>query len=258
MSINISALKDQLCHQLCNSIDIRERHGQMVVSLPMVGRDGDVLTGYIAPDAGGWRISDMGSTLMRLSYEHDINRLLSGPRGKIFMSVLAENGLLEDDGELYCQTSSAQMADKLFSYGMGLTRIADLSLWTRTRTESTFYDDLKTKLHNIVDARKITANFLPSVPNARDYPVDYKVDTGSARPLYVFGVSGRDKARLTTIVLQHLTNNGDNFDSLVICSDTNDIPSKDFNRLMAAANDILPDLSDTAALKLKIQHRMAN
>jgi hypothetical protein len=70
--------------------------------------------------------------------------------------------------------------------------------------ENTFYEDLREKLRSYVDAEHVHENHLvPGVANASDYPVDYFIE-GSAQPLYLFGVPNRDKARLATIVLQHL------------------------------------------------------
>lgn len=74
--------------------------------------------------------------------------------------------------------------------------------------------------------------------------------------MFVFGVQNRDKARLTTIVLQHLAAHAPFFNSMVVYSDVDDIPKADRNRLMNAANDSVANIADIIAIQTKVQHRM--
>lgn len=129
-------------------------------------------------------------------------------------------------------------------------------MWTKTRTESSFYDDLKEAVINIVGVDNLIENYQANVPNSQDYVIDFKIETNSKRPLYLFGIANKDKARLTTITLQHLSANNDQFDSIAICSNLSELPKKDSSRLMFAANDIAPDMSDINAIQRKIMHRI--
>jgi hypothetical protein len=107
-----------------------------------------------------------------------------------------------------------------------------------------------------VPVDKIEANYLvPGLPGAENYPIDFCIHT-SGRPLYLFGVNNRDKARLATIILQHLQQNEQKFESMVVCADFETIPTQDRHRLMIAANDIVPSISDTKSIRQKIEHRM--
>ena len=62
-----------------------------------------------------------------------------------------------------------------------------------------------------------------AVINASNYPVDYFIE-GSAQPLYLFGVPNRDKARLATIVLQHLNSANLDFNSMVVFQNATTFP----------------------------------
>lgn len=199
----------------------------------------------------------MGATLMRLSYENDLAKLLSGARERLFNTVLAEAGISEDDGELYLDVPADALTRGLFALGQGVTRVEDLGLWTRSRTESSFYDDLREIIRQQVGPdRVVEAYVVPDVPSGEDYPVDYFIAT-SGRPLYVFGILNRDKARLTTIILQHLTQNQHKFDSMVVYADVDDIPKPDAKRLMNSANDSVANISDRDVIRGKIANRLA-
>jgi hypothetical protein len=64
----------------------------------------------------------------------------------------------------------------------------------------------------------------------------------SFQPLYLFGVPNRDKARLATIVLQQLNSANLDFNSMVVFQNATDIPHRDLNRLMSAANDMVASI----------------
>ena len=82
--------------------------------------------------------------------------------------------------------------------GRALTRIYDLTLHSRSRATSTFYEDL--------------ANLL------------------------FYGVPNRDKARLTTIILSHFHRNHLDFDSILVFSNQSEIPRMDLARLSRSSS----------------------
>lgn len=227
------------------------------ISLPLVGRDGDHLMAYVTQTPHGWKVSDMGTTMMRLSYENDLSALLTGSREKLYNMILAETGLAEDDGEIFLDAPADGLPMALFALGQGLTRLEDLGLWTRTRVGSTFYDDLRSLLVEIVPDTDLEESYIvPGIEGAQNYPVDYMIRT-PGRPLYLFGVINQDKARLATIILQYLAKQSANFDSIVVCSDIDDIPKTDVRRMMNAANDVVASIDDRAVIRQKIEHRRA-
>lgn len=258
MAISLESIKSELCGQLCKEIGVQhygDGPDDFRVSLPIVGRDGDHVVAYVTKALGGWRISDMGSTMMRLSYEHDLAKLLTGSRQKLFDAILAEMGIQEDDGELFVVVPLDSIARGLFLLGQGVNRVEDLGLWTRTRVESTFYEDLSTIVYRAAPGRVIPAYQVPNLPKADSYPIDYFIETGS-RPLYLFGVPTREKAMLTTIILQHLREHSLHFDSIAVFSDIDQIPKADLRRLMNAANDVVPAIEDVESIERKIRDRM--
>lgn len=252
---DLASIKETLCSAFCDDVAVAARGDILTVSLPMSARDGDSFTTYLSRTTGGWRISDAANTMMRLSYENDLSKLLTGPRLKLFETVLSESALQEDDGEIFLEVPADGLVRGLFQLSQGLSRIEDIALWSRNRIESTFYHDLKHAILSIVPASALDESYEPDIAGGEDYAVDYQIRT-HGRPIYLFGVNGKDKARLTTITLLHLKQVGNKFDSIIVCSDIDELPKKDRSRLMAAANDIVPNIADIESLREKVQHRM--
>ena len=95
---------------------------------------------------------------------------------------------------------------------------------------------------------------VPGVANADDYPVDYFIQS-KEQPLYLFGVPNRDKARLATIILQHMIQAGHDFNSMVVFQNAADLPRADLSRLMNAANDMIDSLDATEDFQRKLLRR---
>lgn len=259
MSIDLGKIRKDLCGRLCEEIAVQsfgQGGDEFRVSLPLVGRDGDHVVAYVKPVAGGWRVSDMGSTMMRLSYDNDLGKLLSGGRLKLFETILSESGLKEDDGELFAEVPLDAVARGLFVLGQGVTRVGDLGLWTRTRVDSTFWEDLTSAVMGAAGEAVEAQYIIPGLPKSESYPIDYFIKT-SGRPLYLFGVPSREKAMLTTIIIQYLREHQQHFDSIAVFSDMDQVPKQDIRRLMNAANDVVPSIEDTEAIQRKILDRIA-
>lgn len=256
--MNINDLQKNLCHALCASVQIIEREsGLWQVVTPFTFPDGDVYSVYLTQlPTGGLRVTDMGLTLMHLSYDNDIEKLRNGTRGRLFSQVLAEMDMSESDGEFFVDSVAKDIGTNVFRFGQALTRIHDLTFLNRIRAESTFYEDLREKLQSLVGSEHLHENYIvQGVPKAGDYPVDYYIE-GGALPLYLFGVPNRDKARLSTIILQHLISAGQNFNSMVVFHNATEMPRGDLSRLMNAANDMVDSLDASPDMERKLLQRV--
>src|SRR4051794_35190331 len=78
--------------------------------------------------------------------------------------------------------------------------------------------------------KEFAMNIYREIENAEDYAIDYMIER-QGTPLFIFGVPGKDKARLTTIVIERLLRAKVDFDSLLIFSDMGNIPKQDIARL---------------------------
>jgi hypothetical protein len=249
-------IQEELCRTLCADVSLRPASdGSFLVSTPFSFPDGDAYSIYMSPlPTGGWRLSDRGNTFMRLSYEQDVDRIRDGARQRIFEQILSEMDLSDDAGELYVEARADRLGESVFRFGQALTRVHDLSFLNRVQVENTFFEDLADRLESIVGAERVVRDFIaPGVPNADKYPADFAITGPSTRPvLLVFGVTSGGRARLATIVIQHLQQHEFNFRSLVVYSDMTAIPKNDLTRLTTVANDQIPSLSESAAIERKI------
>jgi hypothetical protein len=243
---------------MCAEIRLKPKSENLLtIETPFFFPDGDPYQLYLKEMPGGIiRLTDMGHTLMHISYDIDTDKLKEGTRGRIFEQIKAETHIDEDQGELFIDTPLENLGFNIFRLGQALTKVNDLTFLNRFRAESTFYDDLRDQLLHIVGEDNITPDFfLESLENAHDYPIDYKVD-GLYAPLFIFGIPNRDKARLTTIILERLLRSKTDFDSLIIFADQGAIPKQDLARLSNAGGEMIASLDAQTDIARKIRRKI--
>jgi len=258
MNFEIEKLQQTLCSLFCAEVKIRPKNGKLfAIETPFFFADGDPYQLYIRERPGGIiRLTDMGHTMMHLSYDNDIDKFREGTRGKILEQIKSETFIEEDNGEFYIDTTVENLAISVFRLGQALTKINDLTFLNRARAESTFYEDLKEQLFKIIGEEKVTKDYYyEDMENAKDYPIDYKI-SGKHAPLFVFGIPNRDKARLTTIILERLLRAKADFDSLLIFSDQGTIPKQDLARLSNAGGEMIASLDAEADFSRKLLRKV--
>ena len=259
MTVDTDALRDLLCARLCEDVGVVARpDNEIMLRTHFKFPDGDGYPFHLAEaPAGGLRLSDHGHTLMHISYEHDVDSFLSGTRGMLLERIVGESGLLFDEGVFSFETSAERLPEAIFAFGQALTRIYDLTLLSRSNVGSTFYDDLADYLTDFVDESKVEKDYLPDVPNAEAYPVDYRIEGKSGVPLFLYGVPNRDKARLTTIMLGYFHRQQLDFESIIVFQNQTEIPRTDLARLSDVGGDKISSLASTNDLSRKLLRRVA-
>lgn len=259
MNIDINNIKDNLSKMFEGEIKLIPRNSNLItVETPFYFSDGDPFQLYISemPD-GKLKLSDMGHTLMHLSYDNDIDKFREGTRGNLFEQVLAEFFIKEEEGEFYIETPEDKIIINLFKLGQALTKITDLTFLNRFRAESTFYEDLYENILKIVSEDIITKDYIyEPLEYAKDYPIDYCIK-GKHAPLFLFGIPNRDKARLTNIVLERLLRAEADFDSLLVFSDQTTVPRGDLARLSNTGGEMIASLDAFDDLQRKVIKKSA-
>jgi hypothetical protein len=259
MSLDIERLKNSLCQLLCADVNIVSRNENLhIVETPFTFSDGDPYQFYIKELSGGLiKLTDMGHTLMHLSYENDLDKFRDGTRGKLFEQIKSETNVEESNGEFYIETPMESLGYNIFRFGQALTKINDLTFLNRARTESTFYEDLHEQLLRTISEEKIYRDYyFENIENATDYPIDYMIQ-GKSSPLLLFGIPGRDKARLTTIILERLLRAHVDFDSLLVFADQGSIPKADLARLSNAGGEMIASLDADSDLSRKLLKKVS-
>ena len=261
MALDPNALQKRLCERLCEEVRVTRRpDGALMLNTHFEFPDGDRFPIHISElKVGGLRLSDYGHTLMRVSYDHDLDSFVKGARGQLIERTMAETGLKWDDGGFRIDTPIDRLPEAIFRFGQGLTRIYDLTFLSRSNVQSVFYDDLTDLLVSLVDETKIQRDYLPKeeVPHGEVYPVDYRIESKSGIPLFLYGVPTEDKVRLTTIILSHFHRYNLEFESILVFRDQSDIPRPDLARLSDVGGEMISSLESRDDLNRKLLQRVA-
>ena len=259
MKLDVDSLQRLLGDQLCVEVGVEKRPDDtLMLRTHFRFPDGDSYPIHLSPTpSGGLRLSDRGHTLMHISYEHDVDSFIEGTRGMLLERIVHESGLQWEGGAFCFDTSLEQLPQAMFTFGQALTRIYDLTLLSRSSVTSTFYDDLADLLFNLVDEAIVQRDYEPEVPNSQAYRVDYRIESKSGVPLFLYGIPNRDKARLTTIMLSYFHRNELRFESLLVFADQASIPRLDLARLSDVGGDMISSLASDESFSRKILQRVA-
>ena len=262
--MNINELQVAVCKSLCADVRVVERDdGYFFVDTPFEFGDGDHYSLFMKfLPSGGVRITDRGTTFMRMSYLNDLSKFRDGTRGRLLEQLVGGSGLQEDDGEFFMDAPGGQLGSVLVRFGQAITRIHDLTFLNKTRVATTFYEDLREQVQQIVGDHDVIENYMvPGVPNAEAYPVDLYVK-GEKSPLFIFGVPDQAKARLATIIILYLRQQlsvdatHQRFKSLVVFQDQSNIPHKDRGRLMNVASMMVNTLEARDDMRFKLEEAL--
>jgi hypothetical protein len=253
-------IRNAVCETMCMNVNIHSRNdGLLAVETPFSFDDGDAYSIYLRPEpTGGVRISDMGHTLMQLSYSMDVDKLASGTRGRVFEEVLQDNSAKYADGEVFVESGLPSLGADLLKFGRLITQLHDIRFMSRARVESTFYEDLEKTLLNIVPPEHaiVKEYQVPSIAEKELYPVDFMIE-GKSRPVFLYGVSNTAKARLTTIALLQFEKAAVDFESFIVFSKQEEISRPDVARLTNVGGEMVASLSAHDEFRKKLLRKVA-
>ena len=150
--MNINSVRESLNSPLSAGFDLYERRpGNHQLILPIHHEDGDMVEIYLqdSPKGEGYvRICDFGLTLMRLSYTYDIS---TTTRQQIFDSILINNGVGNEEGNLYLDAPMDKLPESIFQFAGCAQKVCNMRYWSREITRSAFYEDLGGLHHRRVD-----------------------------------------------------------------------------------------------------------
>ncbi|MFO1026004.1 MAG: DUF1828 domain-containing protein [Acetobacteraceae bacterium] len=173
-------------------IDVREkRPGVTKLIVPMFHEDGDMVDIFLEDLADGRvRISDRGLSLMRLSYDFDLD---SENKERIFKRIIDENHVLEENGNLFADVRPEQLYSAVLNFGQTIAKIANMALYRREVIANLFYEMLDEKVYLRLGDLSPREAITP-LPQREELVVDYAFD--HQIPIYLFGIRDRDRAKL--------------------------------------------------------------
>jgi hypothetical protein len=234
---------DLLQGQFNNQVRVYEkRPGIIQLIVPLYHEDGDMVDIFLeeAKDAPGRvRVCDYGMTLMRLSYDFDLN---SPNKERVFQQILAENAISEDDGNLFIETAPEGLYPAILQFAQGVAKVSNMQVLKREMIRSLFYEEFGDFVQTGLSRYNPQGKYLP-LPDRDDLEVDYLLNS-SARPVFLFAAKDATKARLVTISCLEFRQHKLPFKGFVVHEDFGSLPRKDQVRVTSAADKQFPSLLD--------------
>lgn len=235
--------KELLIRQFNHHISFRERRpGIEQLIVPLYHEDGDMVDIFLEPsrsEPGKIRICDHALSLMRLSYDFDIN---TPNKEKIFYRILDENSVNEDNGNLFLDVEPERLYPAVLHFAQVVAKVVSMSLYKREVIQSLFMEMLTEFINTTLRKYNPISSVLP-IPERDDLEVDFEFEI-KPRPIYLFGVKDNNAARLVAISCLEFQRAHLLFKSFVIHEDFEYISRKDKNRITSAADKQFISLDD--------------
>ena len=97
MNLDIKKIQEDLCQLLCAEIHLNDRNKKLIiVETPFFFPDGDPYQIYLKEMPNGIiRLTDMGHTLMHLSYENEVDKFREGTQEGKYLIKFSQNPRIE-------------------------------------------------------------------------------------------------------------------------------------------------------------------
>ena len=241
--MDMSSIIESLGMVGATGFDFYERRsGKYQLIVPILHEDGDMVDIYLQESPKGEsyiRICDFGMTLMRLSYTYDVN---SDARQRIFDSILTNNGVNSDGGNLYLDTPMNMLYESILQFTGCVQKVCNMRYWSREAIRSAFYDDLEDYISTELTSFEPTADLSP-IPENPIFSVDWSL-SHKDRAFYLFGVLGNDKAKNVAIALLEFQKAELPFISLVVHEDMEDLGRRERQYLTRNSDKQYPAIND--------------
>jgi hypothetical protein len=213
---------DKVCQQVRL---VPEGVDRFRVFTPFMTNDGDHLAIVLKRHGPQWILTDEGHTYMQLTYDMDESVFQAGARSEIITNALAAFSVEDRDGEIVIPVPDSRYGDSLYSFVQAILRINDIRYLSRERARSTFMEDFRMFMQEIMPQR-IAFDWHDPVRDAEGiYPVDCRIN-GMSTPIYAYGVTGDSKAKDVTIALMQFERWQIPFRSLAIYENQEEVGRK--------------------------------
>ena len=243
--MDIDTLTQLLRKRFFSNFQIEPRRNNLFqLFAPFYHTDGDIMDIFIRinPNEKDFiEICDCGLTLMRLSYEYEID---TPNKENILHKILLENDALLNDGEIsIIITNPDLLFAALMNMSQIIAKVMSMKMLQRDNVTSLFYDLVKEYVFSGLKAYSPIEGYNP-IEHRSELIVDYAFGIKSSKPLFLFPTKGADRARLAAIAILSFQNSKIPFTSIVVHDDFDNLPSKDRKIIMSAADKQFFDLED--------------
>lgn len=216
-----------------------KRPGIWQLYLPFFHEDGDMIELFIQKEGNQWKISDYAMAVMRLSYSYDID---TENKEKIFQKIISENGLKEEEGNIFVFAQDENLYSTILQYVQGISKVTSMRYFRREVIENLFFEQLEDYIYANLQEYKPQKKALP-ITDRDDLEVDFQFSP-NGYPVFLFGVKDVAKARLAAICCLEYQKQLPKFRSYIVHEDFTKIPKKDITRLTSACDKQFVSLDD--------------
>ncbi len=243
MKINKEILLEQLQKQFHKRIQIIYKRPEILqLLIPVYHEDGDMIEMYVDSEKSGHgtiRLCDFGMSIMRLSYTYDID---TENKEKILHKILSENGLQEENGNVYLDTPVELLYPSILQFSQAISKVCSMQYFKREVIESLFYELVEEFIMQKLVKYKPQKSVLP-IEQRDDLEVDYQFQPNGI-PLYLFAIKDTAKARIATISCLEFQRANLTFESIIVHEDFEKLTRKDRTRLTSACDKQFTSIDD--------------
>jgi hypothetical protein len=183
-------MKEELCRAFCDEISVKEVPAGLAIRTPFLRSDGDAISFYIIRKdtvPGIARLEDDGETIPYL--EACGVDFETATRKKAFEQLLKEYGAEHDEAENLIRTPNMREADlprAALRFSALLLRLYDFLLLTQEHVESTFKEDAKKRIKEVIGPRASVLEDVPVSPTLSEIVPDLVITAAGRDPVAVF------------------------------------------------------------------------
>ncbi len=223
-------------------VGLREkRPGIMKLVAPLYHEDGDMVDIFLEQHGDRVRVCDRGLSLMRLSYQYDID---TQNKEKIFRQILAENRVQEEGGNLFIDVAADELYPAVLHFGQTIAKVCNMGLYRREVIANLFYETVDEFVTSDMQ-RFHPREAVQPLPAREELEVDYAFDAGRT-PVYLFAAKEKDSAKLRLIVIACLEFQKASlpFRSLVVHQNFDTLTKKDAKLITSAVDKQFVSMDD--------------
>ena len=232
---------DELRQQFNYRIDFRLKRKEIYqILIPVFHEDGDMIEIYLdMTNPEKIRICDFGMTIMRLSYEYDID---TPRKTKVLDKILSENRVQEENGNIFLDMEPDNLYGSVMQISQVIAKVSGMKYFKREVIKSLFYEDLDNYIINNLKKYHPIKNTNP-IEEEDELVVDYEFQLGK-RPIYLFGIRDGYKARLVALCCKTFMLKELNFMSFIVHENLLSLSKRDQAIITSASDKQFPDLED--------------
>ena len=210
---------------------------------PLYHPDGDMIDIFIKVNPSNpdyLTVCDCGLTLMRLSYDFDID---TPNKQNILNNILSDNGARFDNGDISITAKTEFLFMNILQMTQIAAKIMNMRTLQRDIVTSLFFEQLSDYVDTKLKGFHPETGFAP-LQGRDDLIVDYSFKTDRGKPVYLFAVNNNDKAQAATISMLFFQKEKLRFTGAVVHENYDALSMRVRKNIMSASDKQFYDLSD--------------